>query len=107
MVCDMALELGQDQRSPFRTLYTESTRYRQSKKSVTYTTFVSNWVFDLDLVEFCSVVQLDCECVTDGALLWVVVLDAEALVFDATNLSTKRVNSRVGSRFVGAAPWSA
>ena len=59
MVSDMALELGQDQWSPFRTLYTESTRYRQSKYTVTYATFVSNRVFDLDLVEFCSVVQLD------------------------------------------------
>jgi len=68
---------------------------------------VSNWVFDLDLIEFCSVVQLDQERVADGTLLRVVVLHAEALVFDATNLSTKCVNSRVGGYFVGAGTWSA
>lgn len=73
---------------------------------MTYATFVSNWIFDLNLVEFCSVVQLDQERVTDGALLRVVVIYVEVLIFDTTDLSTKRVNSRIGSRFVGAASWS-
>src|SRR5258706_3615846 len=78
----------------------------QSKSAVTYATFVSNWIFDLDLIEFGSVVQLDQERITDGAPLRVVVLHAKALVFDTTNLSTKRVNSRIGGRFVGAASCS-
>ena len=48
---------------------------------MTYATFVSNRIVDLDLVEFCSVVQLDRERVADGAPLRVVVLHAKALVF--------------------------
>ena len=78
----------------------------QSNNAVTYAAFVSNWIFDLDLIEFCSVVQLDQERITDGAPLRVVVLHAKALVFDTTNLCTKRVNSRIGGRFVGAASCS-
>ena len=74
-----------------------------AQNAVTYATFVSNWILDLDLIEFCSVVQLDRERITDGTLLRVVVLHAKAFFFDTTNLSTKRVNSRIGGRFVGAA----
>ena len=70
---------------------------------MTYATLVSNWILDLDLIEFCSVVQLDRERVANGALLRVVVLHAKAFVFDTTDLSTKRVDSRIGRRFVGAA----
>ena len=70
---------------------------------MTYATFVSNRILNLDLIEFCSVIQLDQERIANGALLRLVVLHAKAFVFDTTNLSTKRVNSRIGGRFVGAA----
>lgn len=59
MVCDVTLELGQDQWGAFCALYTESTRYKQIQKASTYTPFVSNWVFDLNLVQFCTVLQLN------------------------------------------------
>lgn len=104
MVCDVTLELGQDQWGAFCALYTESTRYKQIQKASTYTPFVSNWVFDLNLVQFCTVLQLNQERIANGALFRVVVLHAKALVFDTTNLATQLVDPRIGCRFVGAAP---
>ena len=51
MVRDMALKLGQNQRCPLRTLFTESARYIQAvQNTVTYATFVSNRILDLDLI---------------------------------------------------------
>jgi len=73
------------------------------QNALTYATFVSDWIFDLNLVQLCTVVQLNRERVANGALLRVVVLHAKALVFGTTNLGTKLVNSRIGGRFVSAA----
>lgn len=63
---------------------------------------VADGVLDLDFVEDGAVVELDEEGVADGALLRVVVVDAESLVFDAEDLGAEGVDARVGGGGVGA-----
>jgi hypothetical protein len=64
-------------------LYIKSTKYKryQYAVTVTYATLMSNWIFNLNLVGFRSVVQLDQEGVTNGALPRVVVLHTKVLIF--------------------------
>jgi hypothetical protein len=64
---------------------------------------VSNWVLNLDLIKQGTIVQLDEERISDRALLRIVILNTEALVLDAMNLSTERVDAWVGGGFVRAA----
>jgi len=44
---------------------------------------VADGVLDLDLVEHGAVIELDKQRVADGALLGVMIVNAEAVVFDA------------------------
>lgn len=69
---------------------------------VTYTSLVSNRIFNDNFVQNGSVIQLDEESVADGALLRVVVVRAELLLLNAEDLGTKSVDAWVSSGRVGA-----
>jgi hypothetical protein len=66
------------------------------------TALVPNWVLNFDLVKNSAIVQLDEQCISDRAFVRCMILRAEVLVLDAMNLSTKCIDTRVGSRFVRA-----
>lgn len=63
---------------------------------------VTNRVFNFNLIEDCTVVELYEESIADGALLGVVVVNTEALIFNAVHLGTQSINTRVSSRGVSA-----
>ena len=56
---------------------------------------VTHRVLNLDFVKDGAIVELDQEGVTDRALLGVVVLDAELVVFDAVDLGAESVDAGV------------
>lgn len=68
-MADMAFELLHEQRRPLGA-----------------TTLVADRVFDRDLIKDGAILQSDCDGITDGTFLWVMVIHAEALVFNASNL---------------------
>jgi len=80
VMSDMPAELGEQERGTFPT-----------------TALVPNWVFDLDLVKYCAIVQLDEQCVSNRAFLRVVIIDAELVILDAVNLSTECVYAWVST----------
>ena len=59
-------------------------------------------ILDFDFVEDGAVIEFDEEGVADGALLGIVVVDAELLVFDTVDLGTECVDARVGGSGIGA-----
>ena len=61
-----------------------------------------NWVFNLDLIKHGPIIQLDEQCISDRALFWVVVLNAEAVVLDAVDLGTECIDAWVSGRLVRA-----
>jgi len=61
---------------------------------------VAHGIFNLNFIQDSTVVKFDEESITDRTLLRVVIVDAEAFVFDAMNLGTKDINTRVSSRGV-------
>jgi len=61
---------------------------------------VAHGIFNLNFIQDSTVVKFDEESITDGTLLRVVIVDAEAFVFDAMNLGTKDINTRVSRRGV-------
>lgn len=63
---------------------------------------MSDRVFDLDLLEDSSIIKLDKKSVADGPLLGIMIVHAEALLFDAVNLGTEGIDARVGGCLVGA-----
>jgi hypothetical protein len=63
---------------------------------------VANGIFNLDLIENCSVVQLDQKGISDRALRGVVVVDAEALLLDTIDLGAESIDAGVRRRGVGA-----
>lgn len=83
--CDMVLELGHEQGS-----------------ALSAAALVANGVLDLDLVKDGAVVELDKEGVSDGALLRVVVVNAELGLLHTVDLGTESVNAGIGSRCVSA-----
>jgi hypothetical protein len=68
----------------------------QERSAFLATAPVPNRVFDLDLVKYRTIVQLDEQRISDRAFFWVMVLHTEALVLDTENLGTKCVDARVG-----------
>jgi hypothetical protein len=68
----------------------------------TYPSLMSDWIFNFYLIQFGTIVQLDGDGISDGALFRIMIFGAEPLVFYATDLGTKLVYARVGSRLVGA-----
>lgn len=73
----------------------------QERRALLTATLVANRVFDLHLVKDGSVVKLDEKSVADGAFLRVVVVYAEAFVFDAVRLCAEGVDTRISGGFVG------
>ena len=74
----------------------------QQRGALRATALMTDGVLDFDLVEHGAVVELDEERVADGALLGVVVVDAELLVLDTVDLGAECVNAGIGSSGVGA-----
>ncbi len=64
---------------------------------------MAHGIFHHDLIEHRTIVQLDEEPIANTALLRVVVLDAEPLVFHTVGLGTEGINAWVGCRSVSAA----
>ena len=80
-----------------------TTELRKQQRSALFTTtLVTDRVFHLNFIKNGTVVEFDKERVSNGTLFGVVVINAEALVFDAEGLGTKNVDARVGCRSVGA-----
>jgi hypothetical protein len=67
-----------------------------------YPPLVSNGIFDLNLFEDGAIVKLNKKGVANGPLLRVMIVNAEALVFNTVGLSTKSINTWVGGCFVSA-----
>jgi len=61
---------------------------------------VAHGIFNLNFIQDSTVVKFDEESITDRTLLRVVIVDAEAFVFDAMNLGTEDINTRVSGRGV-------
>lgn len=73
----------------------------QERRALLTATLVANRVFDLNLVEDGTVVQLDEKSVADGAFLRVVVVHTETFVLDAVRLCAEGINTRISGGFVG------
>ena len=86
---DVPAELGEQERSTFFT-----------------TALVPDWVFNLNLVKYCAIFQLDEQRISNRAFFRVVIVDAEPFILDAVNLSTECVYAWVSSRLVRAAKTS-
>lgn len=63
---------------------------------------MSNRILNNNLVQDGSIVQLDKKSVADGALLGIVVVGAESLLFDAEDLRAESIDARVRCGSVGA-----
>lgn len=83
--CDVVLELGHEERSALRAA-----------------ALVADGVLDLNLVEDGAVVEFNEKGIADGALLGVVVVDAEILILHTIDLGAERVDAGVGGRRIGA-----
>ena len=68
---------------------------KQERGAFLATAPVPNRVLDLDLVKYRTIIQLDEQRISDRAFFRVVVVHAEALIFDTMNLGTKCVDARV------------
>jgi hypothetical protein len=58
---------------------------------------MSYGVLDLDFVQFGTVIQFHSNGITDGTFFWVVVLDAEPLIFNTPDLGSQCVDSWISS----------
>ena len=85
MVSNVTLELLHEERGAFAT-----------------TAFMANGVFNLNFVEDGTILQGDGDSVANGALLGIVIVDAEAFVFNACDLGAQFVDTRIRSFRVGA-----
>ena len=80
-----------------------TTELREQERGALFTTtLVADRVFYLNFIKNGTVVEFDEERVANGTLLGVVIIDAEALVFDAEGLGAENVDAGVGCRSVGA-----
>lgn len=68
---------------------------------------MSNRVLNRNLVENSTIVQLNGDGVSDGPLLWVVVVGGVGTILDAGDLSTESINSGVSGSSVSAIQGSA
>lgn len=62
---------------------------------------VANRVLDLHFFELSAIGQLNKECIPNGALRWIVILDGESWLFNTVNFGTKLVDARVRGGFIG------
>jgi hypothetical protein len=58
-------------------------------------------IFDFDLVQFCAVVELYGDGISNGSFLWIVIFDTVALLFYASDFGPELVNTRVCGRLIG------
>lgn len=73
----------------------------QERSALCAAAFVSDGIFNHNLVQYGTVVEFDQERVTDGTLGTLVVLDGERLVFDTVNLGAQRIDAGISRRLVG------
>lgn len=73
----------------------------QEGRALQAAAFVSDGIFNHDLVQHGTVVELDQERVADGTHARFVVLDGERLVFDTEDLGAQRIDTRISRRRVG------
>lgn len=63
---------------------------------------MANGVLNLNLIKDGAIVEFNKESVANGAPLRIMILHAEAAVFNAVDLSTEGVNARIGGGGIGA-----
>lgn len=73
----------------------------QERSALCAAPFVSDGIFNHNLVQHGAVVEFDQERIADGTLARLVVLDGERLVFDTENLGAQRIDARISRRRVG------
>ena len=81
--CNVLLKLSQEQGCAFRPA-----------------ALVTHGVFNFNLIQNSAVVQFNGECIGDGALRRLMVINAELLFFHASNLGTESINAWIRGRFV-------
>jgi hypothetical protein len=59
-------------------------------------------IFNFDLVQFCAVVELYGDGISDGSFFWIMIFDAVALLLYTSDFGPELVNARVCSGFIGA-----
>ena len=84
MVSNVTLELLHEERGAFAT-----------------TAFMANGVFNLNFVEDGTILQSDSDSVANGTLLGIVIVDAEAFVFNTCDLGAQFVDTRIRILCVG------
>lgn len=104
----MALEFSHEKRSSFRALKRKASGpINDNQDDKNYPPLVSHGILDFDFIQLCAIVQLDSDGISDRPFFRVMVLGAEALVFNTANLGTEFVNARISSCLVGTLKWSA
>ena len=73
----------------------------QERSALCATAFVSDGIFNHNLVQHGAVVEFDQERIADGTAGRLVVLDGERLVFDTVNLGAQRIDAGIRRRLVG------
>jgi hypothetical protein len=62
---------------------------------------MSNRIFDFYLGQFCAVIELYGDRISNRTLLWIVIFNAVALLFYTSDFGPELVNTRVCSRLIG------
>jgi hypothetical protein len=70
----------------------------EQRSTLSTTPLVADRVFNLDLVEGGTIIEFNKESITNGTLLWVVVVYTESAVFDTVDLGTKSIDARISGR---------
>ena len=73
----------------------------QERSALCAAAFVSDGIFNHNLVQYGTVVEFDQERITDGTLGALVVLDGKRLVFDTVNLGAQGIDAGISRRLVG------
>ena len=73
----------------------------QERRALQAAAFVSDGIFNHNLVQHGAVVEFDQERIADGTHARFVVLDGEPLVFDTVDLGAQRIDTRISRRRVG------
>lgn len=63
--------------------------------------FVTNRVLDLNFIEHSPVVQFNGECVGDGPLRGLMIIDAVCLLLDTGDLSAKSIDTGISGSSIG------
>lgn len=63
---------------------------------------VANRILNFNFVQYSTIIQLDQQSITDGALIGFVIFYAKAFIFYAVYLGTQSINTGIRSGGIGA-----